>query len=89
MEIKDNKLSPEMLNNVKDVIAGAFKFEKKNYERAKYIVERLREIYANEKYNFCCVVGETNSFGAYYSYYHDIFFRCFFEGKYIIIWSGK
>ena len=31
MEIKDNKLSPEMLNNVKDVIAGSFKFEKKNY----------------------------------------------------------
>ena len=36
-----------MLSNVKDVIAGAFKYKTSNLERVKYIVERLREIYDN------------------------------------------
>ena len=53
MEIVENKLSDKMLSNVKDVIAVAFKYKTSNSERAKYIVERLREIYDNISYNFC------------------------------------
>ncbi len=52
MEIVENKLSDIMLSNVKDVIAGAFKYKTTNIERAEYILERLREIYDNTTYNF-------------------------------------
>ena len=89
MEITDNKLSEKMLMNVKDVIAGAFKYKKTNFERAKYIVERLREIYNNTSYNFCCIVANDTSFGSFYSFYQNVYFRCFFEGKFITLWSGK
>ena len=89
MDIRDNKLSPQMLSNVKDVIAGAFKFKSTNFERAKHIVERLMEIYKDENYNFCCIVANDNSFGAYYNYYDGIYFRCFFEEKFITLWNGK
>ena len=89
MEITDNKLSERMLLNVKDVIAGAFKYKKSNYEIAKYIVERLRQIYDNTSYNFCCIVSDNTSFGAYYYYYQNVYFRCFFDGKFITLWSGK
>ena len=89
MEIKDNKLPNEMFSQVKDIIAGAFKFETGKYERAKYIVEKLKSIYGNEKYNFCCIVGNKGSYGAFYSYYKDVFLRCNFEDQYIVLFSGK
>jgi hypothetical protein len=49
----------------------------------------LREIYDNTSYNFCCVVGDKFSYGAYYSICKGIHFRCIFENKYITLWSGK
>ena len=90
MEIVENKLSDTMLSNVKDVIAGAFKYKTSNLERAKYIVERLREIYDNTSYNFCCiVVNRGTDLGAYFYYYQYIYFKCYLEKKFIILWSGK
>ena len=90
MEIEYNKLSDSMFSNVKDVIAGAFKYKDGNFERAKYIVERLREIYGDTSYDFSCIVADNSTcFDAYYNYYHDICFKCFFEDKFIVLWSGK
>ena len=45
-----------MLLNVKDVIDGAFKYKSSNFERGQYIIERLKAIYNNTSYNFCCIV---------------------------------
>ncbi len=45
-----------MLLNVKDVIDGAFKYKSSNFERGQYIVERLKAIYNNTSYKFCCIV---------------------------------
>ena len=82
-----------MFLNVKDVIAGAFKYKIHNYDRAKYIVKRLREISDNILYNFCCLVLDrrlTNQdWGLYFSYYQNIYFKYYLENKYIIVWSGK
>ena len=89
MEIDENHLSTEMYKNVKDIIAGAFKYEKGNYDRAKYIVERLTEIYGNTSYNFCCIIGDRYSYDSFFYYSKDIFLRCFFGNKQIILWSGR
>ena len=67
-----NKLPYKMFLNIKDVIAVAFKFNSKDHDRAKYIVKRIREIYDNISYNFCCLVLDrrlTNQdWGLYFSY---------------------
>ena len=86
MEVEESKLSLSMEKNFKDIIAGAFQYASDKYE-SKYIVERLREMYGTEQYNFCCVVG--SSFNSYYSYFSNVYFRCKYKGKYINIWSGK
>ena len=36
----ENKLLEKMFLNVKDVITGALKYNTKDHDRAKYIVER-------------------------------------------------
>ena len=91
MEIYDKSedMPSEIFKNIQDIIAGAFKYEKGNFERAKYIVERLRNLYGNVNYNFCCIVGDKYSYGAFYSYYKNILLRCNFEDKYIVLFSGK
>ena len=89
MEIVENKLSDTMLSNVKDIIAGAFKYKTTNSERAKYIVERLREIYDNISYNFCWIVIDRDTDLAFFSYYQYIYFKCYLEKKFIILWIGK
>ena len=86
MEIDVTKLSSEKLKDAKDIIAGAFKYEKDNFERAKYIVERMEERYGKD---FACIVGDKYSYGAYYTFYDNYYLRCYFEDKYIVLWKGK
>ncbi len=85
MEVYESKLPLDMEKNIKDIIAGAFQYS--NSYISKYIVERLREIYGTDKYNFCCVAG--SSYDSYYNYYSNIYFRCNYNGIKIDIWSGK
>ena len=89
MEIIENKLSSEMFGKLKDIVAGAFKYETGNFNRSKYIVEKLRNIYGTANYNFCCIVGDKYSYDAFYHYYSDVYFKCYFENKKITLFSGK
>ena len=84
MEINETKLSSEKLKDVKDIIAGAFKYEKGNFQRAKYIVERMEERFGK---NFACVVGDKYSCGAYFTYHDYYYLRCFFEDKSVVLWK--
>ena len=47
MQAIDTEMDQSMTKNVKDIIAGSFKYKKKRSDRADYIKSRMIELYSN------------------------------------------
>ena len=47
-----------MTNNIKDIIAGSYKYQKGYVNRSKYISDRLKESYSS--INWCVFIYEDN-----------------------------
>ena len=83
MQDIDTEMDQSMTKNVKDIIAGSFKYKKKRSDRADYIKSRMIELYSNIQWSiFIYEFGSSRP-----TYTKPYFFYCEMNGECIVIFG--
>jgi hypothetical protein len=85
MEILINKMDNLMSSNLKDIIAGAYKYKDNRKERIIYIQERMEQNYPKILWSVLIYTDGNSSV----KYSDTYYFSCEFRNDTIIIFGNK
>jgi hypothetical protein len=83
MQSIDTEMEQSMSKNLKDIIAGAFKYKKTRPDRADYIKARMHELYS--KIRWSVIIYDFGSSRP--SYTKPYFFYCEMNNQCIIVFG--